>query len=339
MRRVGRARQRVAMDPSVSIGLGHLMRLACLRRVLKTPVTMLGPVDAELDDRGLSVRSRRTAVHPNGDGNVIVVDRNIIGPAVLGWRLANPSRRLVWIKRGLGDEAQAVRQSGFVRFADMVVVPGDIGGESDHADDLAAARGKLRRVGVCHVYQVVHPTAALDETRDEKSVFMSLGAFEPAQRTAMTAARDAVVRAGLPYVWSAYSDEPLGSGFPPNARVAAREAVGRKSRSAAFVSEGGYNSVHEALHLKRPALFIANDGGGRERQSRRVAAAKRLSPLVFDARRRGDVTAWLDAAQSDPPQRTTFEAREIHDRIDRGFDEMADIVETFLAEGAERASG
>jgi hypothetical protein len=316
------------MDPSVTVGLGHLMRLACLRRLLKTPSVVLGPLDARIDDRGLQITRRRVPLEPDEATRVVIVDRNVIPPSIIAWRLADCGRRLVWIKRGNADEHQAVRQSGYVSFADLIVVPGDIGGSRDAADDVAASYGKLREVGVCHVYQVV----AAGEPSPAGRVFLSLGAFESGRRATYVDIGEALTRARIPFIWSAYDDAPLAFGFARRDRVAVRRAVSAKSACSGLVCEGGYNSVHEALHLGRPALLLANEDNGRERQSRRLGAAKRVSPLVFDAALPGDRDAWLAAVQSEisiPSRRATS-----HDFQDRGFAEMAGLIEAFIAEAA-----
>jgi hypothetical protein len=316
------------MDPSVAVGLGHLMRLACLRRLLKTPAVVLGPVDARIDDGGLRLTRRRAPLGPDEATRVVIVDRNVIPPSIIAWRLADRARRVVWIKRGNADDRQAIRQSGYVPFADLIVVPGDIGGARDAADAVAARHGKLREVGVCHVYQVV----AAGEPSPAGRVFLSLGAFEPGRRAAYVAIGAALDRARIPFIWSGYDDAPLAFGFTRKGRVAVHSAISAKPACSGLVCEGGYNSVHEALHLGQPALLLANEDNGRERQSRRLGAAKRVSPLVYDAALLGDRDAWLAAVQSaiaNPSRRAVN-----HDVHQRGFAEMADLVEAFLAEAA-----
>jgi hypothetical protein len=322
MIRLYAATSRLAIDPSASVGLGHLMRAACLRRVLTTPSVMLGRIDATLEAGGLRTRRRRVPRALGDETRVVVVDRNTIGAEVMAWRLRRPSNRVVWIKRGCVDQSQAVRQSGFVAFADLVVVPGDVGEAANVADEVAAGRGKLQQVGVCHAYQVVQPSRVLPRPE----VFISLGAFEPAQREDFARIRVALRQAGVRFLWSSYTNAPLLAGFPLHRRVAQKRAFGIKSECSAFVCEGGYNSVHEALFLNRPALFVANDGAGRELQSSRIVAAKRHSPLAFDARRRGDLEAWIIRVREHRSHQTGEGSSNASDYFNSGFAEMGRII-------------
>ena len=293
------------------------------------PAFLLGETDAWLDGRGLC--TARQAPVGLGDGvKTVVVDRNTISPQVVSWRFERPhTNRVAWIKRGGGDTAQAVRQSGFVAFSDVVIVPGDLAREGDIVDETAARRGKLREVDVCHAYQIIPPRAAKPKPR----VFLSLGAFEQPQRATFARIREALVASDIPFSWSSYSDAPLSHGYPSGLRISQRNALRHKSECAASVSEGGYNSVHEALHLNRPVLFVPNDGGGRERQSRRVAAAKRISPVAFDATTNGDLDEWIMAVRDFVGNGTgKGDEHDIIGDVSGGFAEMAQIIEAVVAQ-------
>jgi hypothetical protein len=315
----------VALDASASVGLGHLVRLACLRAALRTPAMMIGATDAHMGADGLRIRRRTSARPLSSEARVAIVDRNIIAAEVLAWRLKDPTRRVIWIRRGNASHEQAIAQLGFVAFADLIIAPGDLDGDRhDPLLEFAARREKLRQVGVCHAYQVMEASPA----PSTPAVFISLGAFEPAQRAAFTRIRDAVAAAGLPFLWSAYNDSPLKYGFPRNARVAINRSLRVKSQCAAIACEGGYNSLHEALYLARPALFVPNDSNGRERQSARVRAATTISPRTFDALHPGSVEAWLESIPATPASQ--------HDEVDygpfiHGFGQIANLVEDFCA--------
>ena len=296
---------------------------------------MLGDVDAELDDHGLRAIRGNARRAPTPHTKVVVVDRNVIGAEIIAWRLGDPDRRVIWVKRGGASAQQALRQAGFVAFADMVVVPGDVGAARDAADELASKRGKLREIGVCQAYQVMPPYAG----EHEAVVFLSLGAFEPAMRDVYHRIQRALDRVGLPYVWCGYSSEPLSCGFDADARVPIHASLERKARCAALVSEGGYNSVHEALHLGRPALLIPNEGNNREQQGKRVAAAKRASHLIFDASLPGDLNAWIAEAQRRLTDKEMDKRRHgISTGCNQGLKEMADLVEAVLAHTRRCAS-
>lgn len=316
----------IAMDASTSIGFGHLVRVICLRDALAIPSEVLGPISARLGDRGIEFTHRGSERRISRDTRVLIVDRNMLGRDAIAWRLADRRRRLIWIRRGLVTPSQAVMQSGFVAFADLVIAPGDLGADGDAVDALADRQGKLRRVGICHAYQRLH----LKGVSRRSKVFVSLGAFEEMQRPAYRWIRDALNAAGLDFIWSAYGGLPSDHGFPTRKRVDVSRALYAKAGCIGLVSEGGYNSLHEALHLARPVLFVANDGNGREMQSRRVAAAKRTSPQAFDASVPGDMEAWVDAVRLNISS-TRSKRIQSHACLGNGFGEMADVVEEFYA--------
>jgi hypothetical protein len=274
---------------------------------------------------GLHVWSRRAPRELRTETSVIIVDRNTIAADVIAWRLSDPRHRVIWIRRGLLAPLQASIQAGFLAFADLVIAPGDLGGANDAFHELSAQRGKLRTVGICHAYQVVVPSRA----HADRKVFLSLGAFEPSQRAVYCRVRDALENADIPFIWSAYNDTPIDLGFLPHARAAIGNSLRAKSQCWGTVSEAGYNSLHEALHLARPALFISNDENGREQQSRRVEAATKLTRLAFDASSPGAIEAWIASIHTQPIW-SNHEAA--HGPFIDGFGQIARIVEDYCAD-------
>ena len=315
--------QAVMLDASSSLGLGHLMRLACLRSALGLPTRMLGTLDALLRKDGLRIR-RQTPRQATPETRITVVDRNFIEPGLMAWRLRDRRNRIIWIRRALVTRAQALVQSGFLTFADLLIAPGDLGAlDDDPLEGLAARQGKLHKIGVCHAYQLIAPS----KVSVTAQVFLSLGAFEEPQQPIYRRIRDLLTAARIPFTWSAYSDLPLAHGFPVSTRVIPERALRVKSQCAAIASEGGYNSLYEALHLHRPMLFVANDGNGREQQSRRIHAAKKISPLVFDASAPGDIEEWIAACRGKPV--LSGNESDQNGIFRGGFRQMASIIEGF----------
>jgi len=73
---------------------------------------------------------------------------------VIRQRLTDPSLKVVWIRRGLFRDQQALIQAGYLDFVDMVIEPSEVVPEPlDAFSRLAEAKGKLRRIGVCQAYQ------------------------------------------------------------------------------------------------------------------------------------------------------------------------------------------
>ena len=63
----------VGLDPATSVGLGHLVRVASLRSILRVPSRILGAFDARLGRSGLAAR-RRLLRHRHRTPAVWVVD-------------------------------------------------------------------------------------------------------------------------------------------------------------------------------------------------------------------------------------------------------------------------
>ena len=75
-------------------------------------------------------------------------------------------------------------------------------------------------------------------------------------------------------------------------------------------------------------LLLANEGRGREAQRRRVAMAKAVSPLVFDAEAPGDMARWIEAVSAGST------ARHIPEIVgaSRGLQDMATHIEGIFAD-------
>lgn len=282
----------VGLDPATSVGLGHLVRVASLRSLLRVPNRIIGSHDARMSAGGLVVRRR---LFPSSAPNptVWVVDSGHIPEPVIRRKLEHPAASVVWIRRGLFRPQQAAIQAGYVQFADLILQPTEaVAQPADAVEELALKSGKLIFTGIAHAYQVVSPDAAVPKSQ----VFIALGSFEPTQQPIFTRLRHKLQRAGIDFVWSAHDHRPYLAGFPAARRVRLSRSLTRKTRCSGSVSEAGYNSVYEALHLGRPVLLLANETRGREAQRDRVALAKSLSPNVFDAADEAEVDAWLRVA-------------------------------------------
>lgn len=313
----------VGLDPATSVGLGHLVRVASLRSILRVPSEILGPFDARLRDGGLFARRRFLRArrdHPT----VWVVDSGHLPRAVIRRRLEQPATPVVWIRRGLFKPGQAAIQAGYIDFVDLILAPDEaVPQQPDSIDLLAGEKGKLARVGVVHAYQALpQPTAPV-----EAKVFLALGAFTRGHRQTFIALLHRLNALGIPYLWSAHGSGPLLAGFAPMRRVPVERALAAKAACSASVSEAGYNSVYEALFLGRPVLLLANETEGREAQQQRVSLAKSISPNVFDAGVPGDLEAWLEvAAATSHPRFVPTAVAESHglqqlaEQIERTFD-------------------
>ena len=114
----------IALDASSSIGLGHLMRTAGLRRLLGRPARYTGRFDAHLTDDGLVVR-RRLVGQRNLAARLLVVDSGHVPEHAIRQRLADPRLKVVWIRRGLFHAHQALIQAGYLDFVDLVIEPAE----------------------------------------------------------------------------------------------------------------------------------------------------------------------------------------------------------------------
>ncbi len=309
----------VALDPSTSIGLGHLVRVAGLRALLHVSSRVIGRYDAELGTKGFKI-SRRLLPRRNEAPAVWVVDSGHLSEAVIRHKLTRRNARVVWIRRGLFHAEQAAIQGGYLDFVDLVLRPAEIEPEApDAVDQLAAGQGKLQQVGICHAYQAMPP--GTDAPRPH--VFLGLGGFEPQQRPLFAELHRRLQRARTPYVWSSHDFRPILSGFPAHRRIPVAQALAHKATAAGAAVEAGYNSVYEALRLGHPVLLLANEGRGREAQRRRVAMAKAVSPLVFDAEAPGEMARWIEAVSAGST------ARHIPEIVgsSRGLQDMATHIE------------
>ncbi len=309
----------VGLDPAISVGLGHLVRVASLRSILRVPSEILGPFDARLREGGLSAH-RRLFRSRRDDPAVWVVDSGHLPRAVIRRRLERPATPVVWIRRGLFKPEQVAIQAGYLQFVDMVLAPDEaVPQQPDAVAALADAAGKLARVGVAHAYQALsHGPHAIDAR-----VFLALGAFAPHHRALFVALKRKLEARGIPYLWSSRDRRPLFAGFAPTRRIPVARALAAKACCSALVGEAGYNSVYEGLHLGRPMLLLANETEGREAQQERVALAKSISPNVFDAGAPGDLEAWLEiAAETGHP---TFIPAAVADS--HGLHQLAEQIE------------
>ncbi len=286
----------VGLDPATSVGLGHLVRVASLRSILRVPSRILGAFDARLGRSGLAAR-RRLLRHRHRTPAVWVVDSGHLPEALIRRRLEHPATPVVWIRRALFKPEQAAIQGGYLDFVDLVLAPQEaVAQPADTVEAMAEKRGKLARVGIVHAYQAL---PAVPAAPTEPRVFLALGAFTPQHRATFIELRRRLELARVPYLWSAHGGAPLLAGFPATRRVSVTKALAAKARCTALAGEAGYNSVYEALHLGCPTLLLANETEGREAQEQRVALAAGSSPNVFDGAAPGAIDAWLSAA-SDP---------------------------------------
>lgn len=314
----------VGLDPATSVGLGHLVRVASLRSILRVPCRILGPFDARLNQSGLSAR-RRLLQRRDRAPTVWVVDSGHLPQALIRRRLENPATPVVWIRRGLFKPEQAAIQGGYLDFVDLVLAPAEaVPQPADAIELMAEKRGKLARVGVVHAYQALADVA---QTPAAPCVFLALGAFTPEHRATFVALRRRLEEARVPYLWSAHGGAPLLAGFPAMRRVPVTRALAAKARCTALAGEAGYNSVYEAMHLGCPTLLLANETQGREAQQARVSLAAATSPNVFDASAAGAIDAWFAAsrdprlARYTPPALTECHGlRQIAAHIERMFD-------------------
>ena len=314
----------VALDPSTSIGLGHLVRVAGLRALLQVSSRVIGRYNAELGAQGLKISRRLLARHDEAPA-VWVVDSGHLPEAVIRHKLTRRDARVVWIRRGLFHAEQAAIQGGYLDFVDLVLRPAEIESEApDAVDQLAAEQGKLREVGICHAYQAMPPGTGTSR----RAVFLGLGGFEPQQRALFAELRRQLQRARTSYIWSSHDLRPILSGFPAHRRIPVAQALAHKATAAGAAVEAGYNSVYEALRLGHPVLLLANEGRGREAQRRRVAMAKAVSPLVFDAEAPGDMALWIEAVSAGST------ARHIPEIVgaSRGLQDMATHIEGVFAD-------
>jgi hypothetical protein len=289
----------VALDASSSIGLGHLMRIAGLRRLLATPARFAGRYDAELTDDGLAVR-RRLIGERNLAARTWVVDSGHVPEHVIRRRLSDPALKVVWVRRGLFHAQQALIQAGYLDFVDLVIEPSEaMPTAPDAFSRLAESKGKLKRIGVCHAYQAA-PAA---DGPASGMVYLGLGGYEIAQRERFDRLRRGLEHRHMPFQWSARDLRPMLDGYPLQRRVRISRALTAKARASGAVLEAGYNSVYEALYLGIPTLFVANEGRGREAQRARVAMAKAVSPLAFDEEDPNDIAAWFDAVAAGASRR------------------------------------
>ena len=286
----------VGLDPATSVGLGHLVRVACLRSILRVPSRILGPFDARLGRSGLSARRRFLRPRHHAP-DVWVVDSGHLPQALIRRRLEHPATPVIWIRRGLFKPEQAAIQGGYLDFVDLVLAPQEAAPQPpDLVETMAEKRGKLARVGIVHAYQAL-PTVPAAPV--EPRIFLALGAFTPQHRATFVELRRRLEEARIPYLWSAHGGGPLLAGFPASRRVPLTRALAAKARCTALAGEAGYNSVYEALHLGCPTLLLANETEGREAQELRVTLAASASPNIFDGTAPRAIDAWLSAA-SDP---------------------------------------
>ena len=289
----------IALDASSSIGLGHLMRTAGLRRLLGQPARFTGRYDARLTNDGLTVR-RRLIREQNLAARLWVVDSGHVPQHVIRQRLSDPQLKIVWIRRGLFRDQQALIQAGYLDFVDLVIEPSEAVPEPPDAfARLAEAKGKLRRIGVCQAYQAA-PAA---DGPSSGMVYLGLGGYEPEQRERFDRLRRGLEGRRVAFQWSAHDLRPMLDGYPARRRVGISRSLTAKARASGAVLEAGYNSVYEALYLGIPTLFVANEGRGREAQRARVAMAKAVSPLAFDEEDPADVAAWFEAVSAGASRR------------------------------------
>ena len=102
----------IALDASSSIGLGHLMRTAGLRRLLGSPARYSGRYDARLTNDGLTVQ-RRLFREQNLAARLRVVDSGHVPELVIRQRLTDPSLKVIWIRRGLWQAHKPVEPRSF----------------------------------------------------------------------------------------------------------------------------------------------------------------------------------------------------------------------------------
>ena len=289
----------VALDVSSSIGLGHLMRTAGLRRLLAPPARFTGRYDAQLTNDGLTVR-RRLIGERNLSARLWVVDSGHVPEHVIRRRLSDPTLKVVWIRRGLFRAQQALIQAGYLDFVDLVIEPSEaMPSPPDAFSAMAEAKGKLKRIGVCHAYQAA-PAA---DGPASGLVYLGLGGYEAEQRERFDRLRRGLQQRSMPFQWSAHGLRPVLDGYPVQRRVRISRSLTAKARASGAVLEAGYNSVYEALYLGIPTLLLANEGRGREAQRARVAMAKAVSPLAFDEEDPDDIAAWFDAVAAGTSRR------------------------------------
>jgi hypothetical protein len=312
----------IALDASSSIGLGHLVRTAGLRRMLGRPARFTGRYDARLTNGGLTVR-RRLLREQNLGARMWVVDSGHVPEHVIRQRLADPKLKIVWIRRGLFRDQQALIQAGYLDFVDMVIEPSEAMPERPDAfSQLAEAKGKLRRISVCQAYQAA-PAA---DGPASGMVYLGLGGYEVAQRERFGRLRRELEQRRQAFQWSAHDLRPMLDGYSARGRVGISRSLTAKARASGAVLEAGYNSVYEALYLGIPTLFLANEDRGREAQRARVAMAKAVSPLAFDEEDPADVTAWFEAVSAGASRR--------RGDAGNGMLEMKRLIEEVAANGS-----
>ena len=299
---------RVVFMPTNGVGLGHAKRCALVAaemdrarvepvfaafpsctRLLKSrgfdvmPLVARSPDHAQSHENDLANYLRLRALTATAE--TLVFDGGYVFDSVYRSILEHGLKG-VWIRRGLWQAAQdnsvaLDREKAF----DRVIVPreafGDLNAVYSQGDHVRSVGPIVQRATLAPEERAAMRAdlAARFGIDFERLVLTQLGAGVAADRSAqiqalcgaMARRRDLL---HLIVVWPTASLQPAWLGWP-NSRVVRTQHAGTLALAADLcVTAAGYNSFHEVLYNRIPALFIPQTGAFMDDQAARARAAR-----------------------------------------------------------------
>ncbi len=292
--------------PTNGIGIGHAQRCTLIAGALAEPSK--SRFAAFPSCVGL-IRSRGFAVRPlvqkaddpdrSGDndlityqrlrrwtrrGEVLVFDGGYVFDGIRR-AILEQDLRAVWIRRGLWQPQQATAHAlGRESVFDRVIVPQEA---FDELNDALTHGAHVHTLGP--IVRDVDPAlpapaavrARLSRTFDhpaDELVITMLGGGRAADRSAQVTALSALLdrRPGclhLVVLWPGATVHPAWTGWRNTRIVRSTDALPLARAADLLVTAAGYNTFHEVLYHKLPALFVPQVAPMMDDQGRRAAAA------------------------------------------------------------------
>lgn len=262
---------------------------------------------------------------------VFVFDGNVPYAALFDLREAHPDVWFVWVRRGMWrrthDTVARLRHP-----FDVVVAPGELaadydGGATAHVED-ALPTAPITFFDADELSTRAEARLELQIEEGTTAVLLQLGA---GNNFDMTAARSTLIDslAGRPGVKVFEARWPMSFRDEPDPRIVRLERFPLAHLLRGFdlvVSACGYNSFHEILQARVPAVFVANENPEMDAQERRALWATRRGFAASGSALRPfgilhEVERLLETAE-----RAALQARLAHLDFTNGAEDVAALV-------------
>lgn len=341
LRRDAQAPRNVLFLSPNGVGMGHLTRLLAVARrcpgsvrpVILSMSQAVGVVEGfgflgeylpyhEHTGEGAEAWSRALRARLNEaiafyDARCVVFDGNVPYQGLVGARLDNPNRPFVWLRRGMWRAEAGRAVIDRERHFDLVIEPGDHAAADDPGITAARTAGVARVAPVT----LLEPGERLDRAAaraelgldpERPAVLVQLGGRSNFDYAGV----DAVLAEALerrPEVQPVVLEWLIGEAVrPPGPRWRVLRTFPAARCHAAFdlaVSACGYNSFHELLDARLPAILVPNENPTMDAQEVRAAWADRHGRAIAVRRSEPYRLVWALERLLDPDGRAELAGR------------------------------